>query len=101
MHGADEIVLGYNSSVLFSDDFIVDIRTDTGSQPDAVAIVPLLERVQQRLGAWPQLIYDQAAGTGKLMADVAAASDGQTQLVARLTDYPRLEHASAPPTLPC
>lgn len=37
----------------------------------------------------PKLIYDQAAGTPKKIADVARVSDNRTLLVVRLVDYNR------------
>jgi len=61
-----------------------EIRVDTGSQPDPVAIPDLLEAQIEHHGVCPEkFIYDQAAGTGKFVADVKKATDGRTQLVAK------------------
>lgn len=88
VHGDKPAVLGYNVSIFANVNFIWGISAQTGAQPDNVAIVPMLEQLQTSSGNFPpKLIYDQAAGTGKTMADVATASEGQTQLVARLVDY--------------
>lgn len=79
---------GYNVSMAATDSFIREIRVDTGSQPDPVAIVDLLIAQQEHHDLTPaKLIYDQAAGTGKWHAEVAKASDSQTQLVAPLIPY--------------
>jgi hypothetical protein len=79
---------GYNVSVAATDSVIREIRVDTGSQPDPMAIVDLLSAQQAHHDLTPaKLIYDQAAGTGKWHADVAKASAGQTQLVAPLIPY--------------
>jgi hypothetical protein len=87
VHG-EKIDFGYNVSVAATDTFIREIRADTGSQPDPVAIPDLLKTQEQNHGLLPaKLIYDQAAGTGKHHADVAKASGGQTQLVAPLIPY--------------
>jgi hypothetical protein len=54
--------LGYNVSVAATDTFIREIRVDTGSQPDPVAIVDLLRAQQEHHGLKPpKLIYDKAA----------------------------------------
>ncbi|MFZ1464076.1 MAG: hypothetical protein WAV60_08480, partial [Anaerolineae bacterium] len=76
---------GYNVNLAATDTFIREIRADTGSQPDPVAIPDLLTAQQEYHDFMPvKLIYDKAAGTGKHHADVDKASDGQTQLVAPL-----------------
>jgi IS5 family transposase len=87
VHG-ERIDFGYNVNVAATDAFIREIRVDTGSQPDAVAIPDLLEAQQEHHDLVPpKLIYDKAAGTGKTHAEVDEVSDGQTQLVAPLADY--------------
>lgn len=84
----EQIDFGYNVSVAATDTVIREIRADTGSQPDPVAIPELLKAQQEHHDLLPpKLIYDQAAGTGKHHADVAKASGGQTQLVAPLIAY--------------
>jgi len=87
VHG-ERTDFGYNANLAASDTFIREIRADTGSQPDPVAIPALLTAQQEHHDLTPsKFIYDQAAGTGKTHADVAAATDGQTQLVAPLIPY--------------
>ncbi|MEM4204834.1 MAG: transposase, partial [Candidatus Methanomethylicaceae archaeon] len=87
VHG-EQVDFGYNVSVAATDTFIREIRADTGSQPDPVAIPDLLQAQQEHHGVLPpKLIYDQAAGTGKHHAQVAEVSGGQTQLVAPLVPY--------------
>ena len=87
VHG-ERIDFGYNVNIAATNTFIREIRTDTGSQPDAVAIPDLLTAQQEHHEHTPdKFIYDQAAGTGKSHAEVAQATDGQTQLVAPLVDY--------------
>lgn len=88
VHGEEAAVLGYNVSIIASQRYIWQVRAATGAEPDAVAIVDMLEGLYLDRGSFPdKLIYDRAAGTGKLMADVQRATDGQTQLVARLIDF--------------
>lgn len=88
VHGDKPAVLGFNVSIVASATFIWQVYTATGAEPDAVAIVPLLQGLYQDSGSFPhKLIYDRAAGTGKLLADVERATDRQSQLVARLIDY--------------
>ena len=83
-HGPDKKDSGYNASVTATVDFIREIRADTGSQPDPVAIPDLLEAQIEHHGLCPEkFIYDQAAGTGKAAADVQKATDGRTQLVVK------------------
>jgi len=83
-HGLDKKDPGFNGSVAATTEFIRDIRADTGSQPDHVAIPDLLTAQIEHHGLCPpKLIYDQAAGTGKSVADVRKATNGQTQLVAK------------------
>lgn len=87
VHG-DDMDLGYNVNVAATDTFIREIQTDTGSQHDATAIPDILQSQQEHHDLLPEkFIYDQAAGTGKTHAAVAAATQGQTQLVAPLVDY--------------
>lgn len=87
VHG-ESIDFGYNVNLAATDTFIREIRVDTGSQPDAVAIPDLLTAQQEHHDLLPdKFIYDQAAGTGKSHADVEKATDGQTQLVAPLVNY--------------
>jgi hypothetical protein len=83
-HGPDKKDPGFNGSVTATTEFIRDIRADTGSQPDPVAIPDLLTAQIEHHGFCPpKLIYDQAAGTGKSVAAVRQATNGQTQLVAK------------------
>jgi len=82
-HGDNKKDFGYNVSVAATPDFIRAIQADTGSTADTIPIPDLLTVQSERGDALPQkLIYDQVAGHGKTAHGVAAASDGQTQLVA-------------------
>jgi len=91
MHGSEEedIQFGYNIQVAASTDgFIRETAAYTGAVSDQAGIAALVEdQVKHQGNAPKKLIYDQAAGTGKARADVAAASNGQTQLVSRLLPY--------------
>ncbi len=83
-HGPGKIDPGFNASVAATTEFIRDIRADTGSQPDHVAIPDLLTAQIEHHDLSPaKLIYDQEAGTGKAAAQVKAASAGKTQLVVK------------------
>ncbi len=83
-HGPGKKDPGYNASVAATVDFIREIRADTGSQPDPVAIPDLLLSQMAQHDVCPEkFIYDQAAGLGKYAADVDQATHGQTQLVAK------------------
>lgn len=91
MHGEkpEDLTFGYNIQVAASTDgFIRETQAYTGATPDQVGVAPLLAAQQEHLGQVPpKLLYDQAAGTGKVRAQVAEASGGQTQLVAKLPPY--------------
>ena len=91
MHGetAADVTFGYNIQVAASTDgFIRETQAYTGATPDQSGVAPLLATQKEHLGQVPpKLIYDQAAGTGKIRAQVAEASDGQTQLVSKLPPY--------------
>ena len=81
-HGEGKIDPGFNGSVIATIDFIRDIRADTGSQPDHLAIPDHLIAQKEHHDCRPsKLIYDQEAGTGKAAAAVKEASNGETQLV--------------------
>lgn len=84
----DQVDFGYNVSVAATDNFIREIRADTGAQPDPVAIPDLLTAQGEHHDLMPdKFIYDAAAGTGKTYARVHEATDGQTQLVSPLIPY--------------
>jgi IS5 family transposase len=87
VHG-ERTDFGFNANLAATDTFIREIRADTGCQPDPIAIPDVLQAQLEHHDLLPaKFIYDQAAGTGKAHADVAAATDGQTQLVAPLIPY--------------
>ncbi|MEZ4866029.1 MAG: transposase [Caldilineaceae bacterium] len=89
--------LGYNVSIAATTNFIREIAAATGAAADAAGVAPLIAVQRERLGSVPPyLLYDQAAGTPKIFADVAKASDGQTQLVARLIDYTKSRERFGP-----
>ncbi len=80
--------LGYNVQVAAGEHFIREIFATTGATGDASGVASLIAHQKEQLGLLPpKLIYDRAAGSPKIYHDVAKASDGQTQLVARLIDH--------------
>ena len=86
-HGKS-IARGFNISVAATHNFIHEIQAATGATPDSVGVSLLIAAQLEHLGTVPpKFVYDQAAGTPKVFFDVAKASNGQTQLVARLVDY--------------
>ena len=86
-HG-DKSQLGYNISMAATVNFVREIAAATGATPDSAGVAPLLAAQAEHLGRVPpKLIYDRAAGLPKVFADVDKASNGQTQLVARLIDH--------------
>ena len=88
VHGEKKTDFGYNVSLAATAHFVREIQADTGAQPDAVAISDLLtEQIAHHDLCPDKFIYDAAAGSGKTHALVAQATDGRTQLVARLLPY--------------
>lgn len=86
-HG-DQTVFGYNVQVAATQTLITDIFATTGATPDGSGVAHLIAHQQAQQGfVPPKLIYDRAAGLPKYFAQVAQASDDQTQLVARLIDH--------------
>ena len=87
-HGKGKSTFGYNASVAVTDEFVWEARADTGATPDSTPIPSLLEAQKEHHDHLPEkLVYDQAAGDGKTMAQVDEATDGQTQLVAQMRHY--------------
>jgi IS5 family transposase len=83
-HGPNKRDFGYNISLATTLDFVREIRADTGSTGDVIPIPALLTAQEEHHDCLPaKLIYDQIAGTGKTAHEVAVASAGQTQLVAK------------------
>ena len=77
----------YNISVAATDNFIFEIAAATGATPDASGVPLLITAQMAALGSVPaKLIYDQAAGMPKYIAEVARVSENQTQLVVRLVN---------------
>jgi len=88
IHGKNKSDFGYNVSVATTEHFVREVQADTGAQPDPVAIPDLLtEQIDHHDLCPTKFIYDAAAGDGKTHARVALATQGHTQLVARLRDY--------------
>jgi len=81
---------GYNAGLLVGADsaLVRAVRADTGATPDAQGLAPMLadQRAQHAL-APPFVVYDRAAGDGARLAQVAAATNGQTRLVVQLRAY--------------
>jgi hypothetical protein len=86
-HGNEEkdIKFGYNTQVAISTDgFIRETQAYTGAVSDQTGIAPLVAAQVEHQGICPpKLIYDMAGGNGKTRAEVAQASNGQTQLIAQ------------------
>lgn len=88
---------GYNISIDVTQRLIRETSAFTGAAPDCNVVAPGIEAQKQHLGLTPpKLIYDRAAGTAKIYAEVEQASDGQTQLVARLVDYSKADGRFGP-----
>ncbi len=91
VHGPnpEDACLGYNVQVAITKSgFVSETFAETGAAPDQAGVAKLISQQKERHGICPEkLIYDQAAGCGKTRADVEKASEGQTQLVARLPNY--------------
>ena len=86
MH-AGKTTFGYNINVAADADFVAETNGLTGPPPDATGTPLLIASQKEFLGTVPaKLIYDRAAGRPYYFAQVEKASDGQTQLVARLID---------------
>lgn len=80
--------LGYNVQVAATQHFIREIFANTGATNDGSGVATLIANQKEFLGLVPpKLIYDRAAGSPKIFHDVANASGGKTQLVARLIDH--------------
>jgi hypothetical protein len=87
-HHGEQCDLGYNIQVAATTNFVREIFAQTGATPDSVGVADLVANQRQQLGLVPpKLIYDRAAGLPKIFAQVAQASGGQTQLVAKLIDH--------------
>ena len=99
VHGEEEAKteFGYNPQVLTTQHFVREIEAHTGARPDAVTIAPALQAQQQYQGLTPaKLIYDAAGGTGKVYAQVAETTHGQTRLVAPLLPYEKRTNLFTP-----
>lgn len=90
-HGkADEDVsLGYNVQVCATPSGLIRmVKAYCGATPDPHGVADLIAQQMQRHGVCPQkLIYDCAAGTGKVRAEVEQVSGGRTQVCAKLPPY--------------
>jgi len=96
-HGANKHDFAYNVSVLATVYFIHEIQVDTGSRPDGDAIPDILQAQLEHQGYCPEkLIYDKAAGRGKIVHQVDRVTDGATQLVAYPVSAKRKPNRFAP-----
>lgn len=87
LHG-ERCDLGYNIGLHATTRFIRAVDGKTGATPDSQLVAPALAKQLKQLGIVPpKLIYDRAAGSPKIFAEVDKASGGKTQLVARLIDH--------------
>lgn len=77
--------------------FIRGVHGVTGATPDSKLVVPPLLEQREELGVVPpKVIYDRAAGSPKTFAEVSAATEGKTQLVARLIDHTKSKATFGP-----
>lgn len=86
VHG-DKINFGYNPNVVASENFIWEIKNKTGAAPDPVGLPDIMVDFCEHYGFFPdKLIYDRAAGSGKIIASIKEVTDGGTRLVVKLID---------------
>jgi len=96
-HGPNKKDFGYNVSVLATVHFIREIQVDTGSRPDGDALPDILQAQMVHQDHCPEkLIYDQAAGWGKIVHLVEQVTDKRTQLVAKPISPKRKPERFAP-----
>ena len=82
-HGKD-ITFGYNVQVATDDAIVREVVATTGSTPDESGIPKLVSEQKKHRGYVPeQIVYDRAAGRAHTIGEVAGASDGETELVAK------------------
>ena len=97
LHGPNKSALGYNVNVLISQNFVRDIEAATGAQPDATILPDMLLSQQARHNLIPaKVIYDMAAGSGKMRHTVAVATNNHTLIVAALPNPGRHTTAFGP-----
>jgi hypothetical protein len=100
MHGdqEDDIKFGYNIQVAASTDGLIrETQAYTGAVSDQAGIAPLVVAQLEHQGICPtKLIYDMAAGSGKIRAEVEQASAGKTQLVAKPLPYDKRSERFSP-----
>ena len=95
--GAEKTEFGYNTQLLTSNDFVRAIEAYTGACPDGPTLAPVLQAQYDHQGFFPaKLVYDSAAGFGKVYAQVAQATQGRTQLVAPLIAFDKRTDRFAP-----
>lgn len=77
--------MGYNSAIATTTTFIRAIYAATGAAADGNQVAQLVANQRDKLGMVPpKFVFDKAAGSPKIFAQVSWVSEGQTQLVARL-----------------
>lgn len=82
-HGKD-ITFGYNIQVATDDAIVREVVATTGSTPDESGIRKLVSEQKENRGYVPeQMVYDRAGGRAHTMGEVAGASEGKTELVAK------------------
>ncbi len=97
LHGPNKSALGYNVNVLISRNFVRDIEAATGAQPDATILPDMLLSQQARHNLIPtKVIYDMAAGSGKMRHTIANATNNHTLIVAALPNAGRHTTAFGP-----
>ncbi len=87
--GQKDEIFGYNVQVAATTDGLVtETQAHTGSAPDQRDVAALVTGQKQHHDICPPtLIYDAAAGSGKVRHDVAEAADGATRISAPLPNY--------------
>jgi hypothetical protein len=96
VHG-EKIDFGFNIQVAATRNFVTGIVAETGCSPDSVTIPAVLTYQYTHFDFYPhKFIYDQAAGSGKIVFRVIEVTNGQTQLVARMVDYSKRSKRYAP-----
>lgn len=92
--GKEDITFGYNIQVAATEDGVItETIAYTGSTPDQSGVADL---VAKQAEPPDKLIYDAAAGTGKVRHKVLQASGGKTAISAPIVNYAKGSDRFAP-----
>lgn len=92
--GEKDLTFGYNIQVAATvEGIITETIAYTGATPDQSGVADL---VAQQKDPPEKLIYDAAAGTGKVRSDVLQASGGKTEISAPVLNYAKSKERFAP-----